>query len=95
MKDKIKIDLETGLMVDIVHPSEHGDDIVETPCDIPYHLPKWNGTEWVEGGQAPEPAEPEPQASTMEQMAIALMQTQAELEEVQEALDFLIMGGMY
>ena len=44
MKDKIKIDLETGLMVDIVHPSEHGDDIVETPCDIPYHLPKWNGT---------------------------------------------------
>ena len=59
------------------------------------YWPKWNGTEWVEGGQAPEPAEPEPQASTMEQMAIALMQTQAELEEVQEALDFLIMGGMY
>lgn len=38
--------------------------------------------------------EPEPQAPTMEQMAIALMQTQAELEAATEALDFLIMGGM-
>lgn len=52
-----------------------------------FYWPKWNGTEWVEGGQAPEPIEPEPQAQTMEQMAIALMQTQT-------ALDFLIMGGI-
>ena len=58
------------------------------------YWPKWNGTEWVEGGQAPEPAEPEPQAPTMEEMAIALMQTQAELEEAQIALDFLLMGGI-
>ena len=27
-----------------------------------FYLPRWNGTEWVEGGQAPEPVEPEPQA---------------------------------
>lgn len=94
MRDKIKIDLETGLMVGIVHPSEHGDDIVETPCDIPYYLPKWNGTEWMEGGQVPEPVVPEPQAPTMEQMAIALMQTQIELEDAQTALDFLLMGGL-
>ena len=58
-----------------------------------FYLPRWNGTEWVEGGQAPEPVEPEPQAPTMEQMAVALMQTQAELEEAQTALDFLLMGG--
>ena len=58
------------------------------------YIPKWNGTEWVEGGQAPEPTEPEPQVPTMEQMAIALMQAQAELEATAEALDFLIMGGM-
>ena len=50
--------------------------------------------EEFEGGQAPESTEPEPQAPTMEQMAIALMQTQAELEATNEALDFLIMGGM-
>ena len=50
--------------------------------------------EEVEGGQAPETTEPEPQVPTMEQMAIALMQAQAELEATAEALDFLIMGGM-
>jgi hypothetical protein len=49
MKDKIKIDLETGLMIDVVHPLEVGEDIIETPCLIPYCLPKWNGQEWVEG----------------------------------------------
>ena len=27
-----------------------------------FYLPRWNGTEWEEGGQAPEPVEPEPQA---------------------------------
>ena len=64
--------------------------------DVPqgFYWPKWNGAEWVEGGQAPDPTEPEPQAPTMEEMAIALMQTQAELEATTEALDFLIMGGM-
>ena len=31
---------------------------------------------------------------TMEQMAIALLQTQTELEEVQTALDFLLIGGI-
>lgn len=59
-----------------------------------FYLPRWNGTEWVEGGQAPDPVEPEPQAATMEQMAIALMQTQTELEDAQTALDFLLMGGI-
>ena len=56
--------------------------------------PRWTGTEWVEGGVAPEPIEPEPQATTMEQLAITLMQTQAELEDAQTALDFLLMGGL-
>ena len=58
------------------------------------YWPKWNGTEWVEGGQAPEPIEPELQVPTVEQMAIALVQTQMELEATTEALDFLIMGGI-
>ena len=59
-----------------------------------FYLPRWNGTEWVEGGVAPEPTEPEPQVPTMEEIAIALMKAQAELEATTEALDFLIMGGM-
>jgi hypothetical protein len=50
------------------------------------------GTEWVEGGVAPESTEAEPQVPTMEEVAIALMKMQAELEATTEALDFLIIG---
>ena len=60
-----------------------------------FYLPKWNGTEWVEGGQAPEPTVPK--LSTDEkltQMAEQLIITQTELEVVQEALDFLLLGGI-
>ena len=57
-----------------------------------FYLPRWNGTEWVEGGVAPEPTEPEPQVPTIEQMAIALMKMQTELEATKKALDFLIKG---
>lgn len=96
-----KIDTTTGNFLEDVlfesHPTlEDGEldpqYIEEAPAQG-FYWPKWNGTEWVEGGQAPEPIEPEPQAPTMEQMAIALMQAQAELEEATTALDFLIMGG--
>ena len=60
-----------------------------------FYWPKWNGTEWVEGGQAPEPTTP--QLSTDEkltQMAEQLVITQANIEAAQEALDFLLLGGM-
>lgn len=59
------------------------------------YLPRWTGTEWVEGGFAPEPTIP--QLSTDEkltQMAEQLVITQSELDVAQEALDFLLMGGM-
>ena len=89
------IEKETKLFIrddfDFDEETEIGLDV--KPCSG-FYLPRWNGTEWVEGGQAPEPVEPEPQALTMEQMAIALMQTQVELEATTEALDFLIMGGI-
>ena len=46
-----------------------------------FYWPKWNGTEWVEGGVAPEPIPPTP--------------TDVErIEAMEEALDFLLMGGM-
>ena len=89
------IDKETKLFIrddfDFEEETEIG---LETAPAQSFYWPKWNGTEWVEGGQAPVPIEPEPQVPTMEQMAIALMQTQAELEATTEALDFLIMGGI-
>ena len=63
MRDKIKIDLETGLMNDIVSNQQHGLDIIETPLTEPLYKPKWTGKviedeegnqimgegEWVEG----------------------------------------------
>ena len=54
MHDKIKIDLVTGLMIDVVSPDEIGEDIIETPCPDGFYLPKWNGTQWVEGKTAEE-----------------------------------------
>ena len=97
-----KIDTTTGNFIEDVlfesHPTlEDGEldpQYIEEAPQQGFYWPKWNGTEWVEGGQAPEPIEPEPQAPTMEEMAITLMQTQAELEDAQIALDFLLMGGI-
>ena len=102
MKLYRKIDTTTGNFLEDVlfesHPTlEDGELDPQYIKDAPqqgFYLPRWNGKEWVEGGQAPEPTEPEQQVSTMEEMAIALMKTQAELEATTEALDFLIMGGM-
>ena len=85
---------ENGLFIEDTFVEELTEFTIETPCPSGFYLPRWNGTEWVEGGQAPEPVEPEPQAPTVEEMAIALLQTQTQLEEAQTALDFLIMGGL-
>ena len=63
MRDKIKIDLKTGLMNDVVSIHQHGLDIIETPLTEPLFKPKWTGKviedeegnqimgegEWVEG----------------------------------------------
>lgn len=92
-----KIDTQTGLFVEDVFLMDGfmgNNEFIATEVPQGFDWPKWNGTEWVEGGQAPDPIEPELQAPTMEQMAIALMQTQAELEDAQTALDFLLMGGL-
>lgn len=92
-----KIDTQTGLFVEDVLLMDGfmgNKEFINTEVPQGFYWPKWNGVEWVEGGQAPEPIEPEPQAPTVEQMAIALMQTQTELEDAQIALDFLLMGGI-
>ena len=46
-----------------------------------FYLPRWNGTEWIEGGTTPEPTPPVP---TEVERIVAM----------EEALDFLLMGGM-
>lgn len=97
-----KIDTTTGNFIEdclfeaqpVLLDGELDPQYIEDAPRQGFYLPRWNGTEWVEVGQAPEPTEPEPQAPTMEEMAIALVQTKLKLEEAQEALDFLIMGGL-
>ena len=97
-----KIDTVTGNFLEDVlfesHPTlEDGEldpQYIEDAPSQGFYWPKWNGTEWVEGGVAPEQTEPEPQVPTIEEVAIALMNMQAELKATTEALDFLIMGGM-
>ena len=97
-----KIDVATGNFLEDVlfesHPTlEDGELDPQYIEDVPaqgFYWPKWNGTEWVEGGVAPETTEAEPQVPTIEQIAIALMKAQAELEATAEALDFLIIGGI-
>ena len=96
-----KIDTVTGNFLEDVlfesHPTlEDGEldpQYIEDAPSQGFYWPKWNGTEWVEGGVAPEQTEPEPQVLTIEEVAIALMNMQAELEATTKALDFLIMGG--
>ena len=59
------------------------------------YLPRYRNGVWVEGGQAPEPTTP--QLSTDEkltQMAEQLVIAQTNIEVAQEALDFLLLGGM-
>ena len=60
-----------------------------------FYLPRYRNGVWVEGGVAPEPTTP--QLSTDEkltQMAEQLVIAQTNIEVAQEALDFLLLGGM-
>ena len=92
MKLYRKIDPITGNFIEDVifesHPTvldAEGNTVldaqfVEEAPQQGFYLPRWNGTEWEEGGQAPEPVEPEPQAPSeaeriemLENMLLLLM----------------------
>jgi len=45
-----------------------------------FHLPRWNGTEWVEGGEPLPPSEPLPQEPTVDER----------LDSLEEVMLFLI-----
>ena len=76
MRDKLRIELTTGLMIESVHPSQFGDDIIETPCLIPFHHPRWDGTHWIEG--ATEIPKQEQQPPTLEERLQALEKLELE-----------------
>jgi hypothetical protein len=57
MKKVIRID-EQGLFLEDVILQDNEltpEDCIETDCQGGFYLPKWNGTEWVEGGVIPQP----------------------------------------
>ena len=98
-----KIDTTTGDFIEDVlfesHPTLEDDELdqqyVEEAPPQGFYLPQYLNGVWVEGGIAPEPTTP--QLSTDEkltQLAEQLVITQTELEAAQEALDFLLIGGM-
>ena len=85
MRDDFEFNPETEIGMD-VEPAQG------------FYLPKWDGETWEEGATQEYidsmKAQVEPQEPTVEDMAIALMQTQEKLEDAQIALDFLLMGGI-
>lgn len=91
-----KIDTATGNFIEDCifesHPTlEDGEldpQYIEDAPEQGFYLPKWNGTEWVEGGTIPEPSEPE------ETIDKKLAEMAEQILIAQEALDFLLMGGM-
>ena len=79
-----KIDTATGLFIEDVLLMDGfmgNNEFINTPVPQGFYWPRWNGTEWVEGGQAPEPT--------------PYIPTEADrIKAMEEALDFLLMGGM-
>jgi len=55
-----KINQTTGLFIEDVFADKLASDLVATPCPGGFYWPRWDGTQWVEGGAAPEPVTPEP-----------------------------------
>lgn len=86
LQDKIRIDIETGLMIDAVSPYEFGEDIIETPCLTPFYKPKWNGTEWVEGMAQKE-------IDSLKNV-VAEPTLEERLQVAEDTIMFLLMGGM-
>ena len=89
MKIFRKIDTTTGNFLEDVlfetHPvledGELDPQYIEEAPKQGFFWPKWNGTEWAEGGQAPEPT---PQGPTVEER----------LQMAEDTIMFMLMGSM-
>lgn len=80
MKLYRKIDKQGYFIEDVLlqDNEEITEDLIETECPQGLYLPKWNGTEWIEGGTAPEHEPPKPTA-------------EERLDELENAILFLMM----
>ena len=78
MKFFVRIIDENGLFIEDAFVTELTEYTIETPCPGGFYRPKWDGTQWVEGGTAPEP---QPATPTAEER----------LNELENAILFLMM----
>ena len=89
-----KIDTVTGNFLEDVlfesHPTlEDGELDPQYIEEVPkqgFYLPRWNGTEWVEGGVAPEPQPHELAIEELLMMAIADLDAQREADKLEQQL---------
>jgi hypothetical protein len=65
----VRIIDDDGYFIEDAFVDELTDNTITTPCPEGFYLPRWNGTKWVEGGEAPEPSI---QAPTLEERTEAL-----------------------
>lgn len=77
---------ENGLFIEDGFVEELTEFTIETPCPGGFYLPKWNGTEWVEG---------------MTQEDIDLLKNivveptvEERLQMAEDTILFMLMGGM-
>ena len=73
-----KIDTTTGNFLEDVlfenEPTFDDGSYISTPVPQGFYWPKWTGTEWVEGGQAPEPVpQPPSEAERIEMLENTLL----------------------
>ena len=56
----VRIIDSSGFFIEDAFIDELTEFTIEAPCPDGFYLPRWDGTQWVEGGAAPEPVTPEP-----------------------------------
>ena len=76
----VRIINENGIFLSDDFVEELTANTIETPCPDGFILPRWDGTQWVEGGTAPTP---QPMQPTQEERLVAL----------EAAMLDVIMGG--
>lgn len=55
MKKALRIDSNRFFVEDVILQDDEATppDCIETPCPDGFYKPKWDGTQWIEGGSAP------------------------------------------
>lgn len=107
MKLYRKIDPTTGNFLEdclfeshpVLEDGELDTQYVEEAQAQGFYWPRWNGTEWIEGGQAPEPQPYEPTEQDFLLLAITELDMQRAMDKVDSQLvmaelaEMMIGGG--